>query len=334
MTSGNGVRATEQSPESTSDNRSPVSGSRRRGRARTELPAPLEEIQIGYVAQLKSAPVDDDTRRAYASRVRQYLAWLGAAQVDADPLADPHARDGAVRDYRVHLQTVARRTPATINTVLAAIADFYVRSGLGVPDVARLDLPQRAPRALPARQGTRWLRAVQRCLNPRDRVLALLPFYAGLRIGETVALDVADVSLSARKGHVVVRSGKGGRYREIPLHPELREQLGIWINDERPAWPGAATNPALFLNARGGRLGVRGASHILARLAEDAGIDAEDFTSHVLRHTFGTTLVRGGHDLVLVAELMGHRRLETTRGYALPSAADRERAINSLPTDR
>ena len=79
---------------------------------------------------------------------------------------------------------------------------------------------------------------------------------------------------------------------------------------------------------------MRGASDILARLADDAGIDAEDFTSHVLRHTFGTTLVRGGHDLVLVAELMGHRRLETTRGYALPSAADRERAINSLPTDR
>ena len=89
----------------------------------------------------------------------------------------------------------------------------------------------------------------------------------------------------------------------------------------------------LALN-RGGRLGVRGARDILARLAEDAGIEAEDFTSHVLRHTFGTTLVRGGHALVLVAELMGHRRLETTRGYALPSATDRERAINSLPTDR
>ena len=56
------------------------------------------------------------------------------------------------------------------------------------------------PRALPAREGTRWLRAVQRCLNPRHRFLALLPFYAGLRIGEAVALDVADVSLSARKG--------------------------------------------------------------------------------------------------------------------------------------
>ncbi len=49
-----------------------------------------------------------------------------------------------------------------------------------------------------------------------------------LRIGEAVALDVADVSLSARKGLVVVRSGKGGRCREIPLHPKLREQLAIY----------------------------------------------------------------------------------------------------------
>ena len=68
-------------------------------------------------------------------------------------------------------------------------------------------------------------------------------------------------------------------------------------------------------------------------LASEADLD-EDFTSHVLRHTFGTTLVRAGHDLVLVAELMGHRRLETTRSYTRPGHADRERAIASLPTDR
>src|SRR6266849_5167251 len=100
MASGKGVGATERGPKSTSDNGSVVSGPRRRGRAPTELPAALEEIHAGYVAQLRISPVDDDTRRAYASRVRQYLAWLGAAQVDGDPLADPHARDGAVRDYR------------------------------------------------------------------------------------------------------------------------------------------------------------------------------------------------------------------------------------------
>ena len=86
-------------------------------------------------------------------------------------------------------------------------------------------------------------------------------------------------------------------------------------------------------NHRGGRLTTSGARDVLVALAVEAHLE-EEFTSHVLRHTFGTTLVRSGHDLVLVAELMGHRRLETTRGYTRPSRADRERAIGSLPTDR
>jgi len=92
------------------------------------------------------------------------------------------------------------------------------------------------------------------------------------------------------------------------------------------------TNPALILNRRGGRLSPRGAHDVLLAIADQAGI-GDDFTGHVLRHTFGTTLVRGGYDLVLVAELMGHARVETTRSYSLPTADDRERAINSLPTD-
>jgi integrase/recombinase XerC len=51
------------------------------------------------------------------------------------------------------------------------------------------------------------------------------------------------------------------------------------------------------------------------------------------RHTFGTRLVREGHDLVVVAELLGHARLDQTRRYSLPTQADRQHAINSLLTD-
>jgi site-specific recombinase XerC len=168
----------------------------------------------------------------------------------------------AVISERPHLQGVAKRKPSTTNTSLAAIADFYIRRGLGQPDVRRLELPRSAPRALTPREATRWLRAVQHRLRPRDRLLALLPFYAGLRIGEAVALDVDDVRLSARKGLLIVRSGKGERYCELPVHAELHENLAIWL-DERPDWPAAAINPALFLNHRGGRLTIRGARDIL-----------------------------------------------------------------------
>ena len=54
----------------------------------------------------------------------------------------------------------------------------------------------------------------------------------------------------------------------------------------------------------------------------------------MLRHTFTTNLIRAGQDLVLVAELTGHARLETVRRYSLPSERDKEKAIAALPTDR
>jgi site-specific recombinase XerD len=76
----------------------------------------------------------------------------------------------------------------------------------------------------------------------------------------------------------------------------------------------------------------------VATLADAAGQE-DEITARVLRHTFGTQLVRpadgrAGADLVLVAELMGHSRLETTRAYTRPTAADREKALDLLHVDR
>jgi len=62
-------------------------------------------------------------------------------------------------------------------------------------------------------------------------------------------------------------------------------------------------------------------------VASRAGLE---ISAHTLRHTCVTNLVRGGNDIVLVAELAGHRRLETTRRYSLPSAADRQAAMGAL----
>jgi integrase/recombinase XerC len=64
----------------------------------------------------------------------------------------------------------------------------------------------------------------------------------------------------------------------------------------------------------------------------DAGIDG--LSPHLLRHTCLTNLVRDGRDLVLVAEVAGHRRLETTRRYTRPDAAALREAMEALPDDR
>lgn len=289
----------------------------------------LATVLSEYTAKLASAPLSAQTRRTYTTKVRQYLVWLQTADTTGDPLREPAARDWAVRDYRRHLNIISKRAPATVNNALAAIDDFYTRWGLGPARAKRADLPTTAPRALTRRATVAFLREAERWPSPRDKAVALIPYYAGARISEIVGLDVDDVRLSARKGSLRLY-GKGEKVREVPIHPPLRAVLDDWLGERRD-WPGN-TGPALFLNQKGGRLSATSAHTIITTIATTAR-SGEKITAHTLRHTFATTLVRAGTDLVTVAELLGHAGLDRVRAYTQPTEDDKIKALNHLITD-
>ncbi|REF00662.1 tyrosine-type recombinase/integrase [Thermomonospora umbrina] len=308
------------------------------GRQHQAVPEAFTTVHTAYAESLARAPLDGDTRRAYDSRVRTFLAWLDRSGLDGDPLTDPHDRDFAVRDYKTHMKTVLHRASNTVNAHLTALDHFFTQLGLGPAVVRRDDAPKLAPRALDARQQKRYLRAVERRPLARDRAIGRLLFYSGVRIAELVALDDNDVPLSARKGKVIIRSGKGETSREIPLlDGTARASVTEW-RTERASWPGAPDNPALLINRRGGRLSTRAVDQLIDELATDADIvddaGALALSAHILRHTLATNLLRAGVDIVVVAELLGHARLDTTRRYTLPTHADLEDAVGCLPTDQ
>jgi site-specific recombinase XerD len=302
--------------------------------ATTPLAEPYASALARYETDVARSGLGEATRAKYVSRVRAFLLWLAEGDVDGDPLTDPAAAVWAIRDYRAYLKTTRKLADSTLNGTLAALDDFYERRGQGRPRVAREDVTRRtAPRALTDRDTRRYLRAVEQA-DPRDRAVALLPLWAGLRIGEVVGLDVEDVALSARTGklRVLGKGSNGGKRREVPIKAELRPVLRAWL-DERARWRGADSSPALFLNRRsGGRLTDRAAREIITRLGAD--LEHEAFGPHVLRHTYATQLVRGGVDPVTVAELLGHASLETTRAYTLPSEDDKAKALDALLVDR
>lgn len=352
MTSGNTAEAAPRPVVSASgntgdDDQGPT-GDIDGGGAHSLLPLDFAAALAGYERALRAAPLAPATRAKYVSRVRGYLTWLAATGSEPDhdrapnpglrALTEPGARDGAVRDWRGWAKTVARQRPTTINNTLAAVDDFYTRRGLGPATARRETLPRRAPKALSARETVRYLRAVERCGSARDTVIALLPFYTGLRISEVVGLDVDDVALSARKGTLRVhgKGRDGGKIRELPLtRPELRAAFTAWLEHRRSR--AGADTPALLLNRRGGRLTDRAARSIITTLGDHAGLDTgpggNGFGPHTLRHTFATQLLRGGVDPVLVADLLGHADLGTLRVYSQPTDADREQALALLTTD-
>ncbi len=317
----------------------------------SSLPSPIpltsQAALTTYLQWLNKQPLAENTRRTYRVRVTQYCDFLtdyptryGDYGDYGDPLRERPARDYAVRDYKAHLLSVRHAKPSSVNLTLAALDHFYRFLGLDPPRVDREDLPQQAPKALEPGEQVRFLRAVERCASVRDRAIALLLFYTGLRIGEVTALDVDDAPVSARKGKVIVRLGKGQTYREVPLNAEVREALTAWLQKRSKARPHPQNaqdtrsgqdiegdQEALFLNRAGGRLSSRAIDSLLRRIAVEAGLA---LSAHTLRHTCLTNLVRQGTDLVLVAELAGHKRLETTRRYSLPSASEREAAMERL----
>ena len=290
--------------------------------------AHINSVLEGYLPWLDRQPFSPNTRIAYRRWVEQFVLYLNAyPAVNGDPLGVASARDYAVRDFKSHLKTIHHAKPASVNLALAALDHFYTRYlQMGHPRVEREELPNQAPRALSPEEQRRFLRAVDRQPNTRDQAIGTLLFYTALRISECVQLNVDDVMISERKGQVTVRMGKGNRYREVPLNASARSSLQAWLDDRHIQFPGTAES-ALFLTRRGNRCSIRSVDLVIRKIAQDAGLT---LSAHTLRHTCLTNLVRNGHDLVMVAELAGHKRLDTTRRYSLPSDEDRAMAMEGL----
>ena len=292
------------------------------------VPQDIELVLEDYRTYLHRAPLAEASRIAYRRRVSSFLTWLDQHDEHGhDALTDPLAREHAIRDYRRHLRVGLRRSPATCNAHLAAINNLTTWLGLGPSQAKAAVLPRSAPQALDEGEVRKLLRAAERRASPRDQALLVTLFATGLRLSEIAALDLDDVALSARKGLVTVRDGKGGKHRTVPLNTQAREALQAWL-DQRG--PDTQTSAAVFTGPSGKRLTDRAVDLVLRRIATDAGVP---FSAHVARHTAATRLVRDGVDIVLVAEILGHASLETTRRYSLPSEADRASALERLVVD-
>jgi site-specific recombinase XerC len=239
----------------------------------------LTDVLRRYRRWLSSQPLAERSKREYLRNVEAFCAWLGTVDDGGwggDPLSDRLAWDYVARDFKRFLKVERGLKPASVNLALASLDSLYRCLQLGAPNVRREELPQAASRALDVEEQRRLLRAAERA-SARDRAIVCTMLFATVRLAELVALDVDDVRVSARKGVLVVRSGKGDAYREVPLNALARQVLDEWLA-ERATIP-RVDERALFLSARGSRLSARATDSAISKVARDAGIEA---SAHVL----------------------------------------------------
>ncbi|SNT47240.1 integrase/recombinase XerD [Actinomadura meyerae] len=239
--------------------------------------------------------------------VRAFLLGLREGDADHPPLSAGSAARALVAVRGLHRfalrEGLAARDPA--HDVKPPTPPRRLPKAISLPEVERL---------LAAAAGPSGERGAARGL--RDRALLELLYGSGARISEAVGLDVDDLDL--RDGIARV-AGKGGKARVVPIGDYAREAVDAYLVRARPELAGAGRGgPALFLNARGGRLSRQGAWMVLRAAADRAQLS--EVSPHTLRHSFATHLLDGGADVRVVQELLGHASVTTTQVYTLVTA--------------
>jgi integrase/recombinase XerC len=289
-------------------------------------------------------------RRAADATVRTYLRDLRALAAHlAEAGAERPAERLELRDLRGFLAAgEAAREPATLQRKISALRAFYRflvrRCGaprnlaaelkaprlrrklphfLGVEQAAEVVEMPHTPAAGDARGGAR---APSLAARARDRALLELLYGSGLRVSELCGLDLGALDLEQGSARVL---GKGGKERIVPLGSKTRDALaeylalrpGLAPRKRRLREP--AANPrgaaqqheqALFLSARGTRLGVRQVQNLVKHYGMRATGSAA-LHPHALRHSCATHLLDAGADLRSIQELLGHASLSTTQRY-------------------
>jgi len=291
-----------------------------------------------FAASMRARDLSPATVRGYLADLQDFARWF--EQTNGEKPVPETVTPTDIREYRAWLQrrlkaaTVNRRLHALRAWLAWAQGEGFIQSNPAddvrlvretAPSLRWLDKRERyaLQRAAERILQTSRLRAPARwVVYERDALLVLFLLNTGLRAGEVVRLSVDDLTLSDRKGQVIVR-GKGNKQRTVHLNADARKAVRRWVKVREEAGVAAPT-----LWSTGGALTTRTVQRAVQRVAKEARL--ENVTPHVLRHTFAKSLIDAGAGLEQVAELLGHSSIETTRRYVQPGENDLAKAVEAL----
>jgi integrase/recombinase XerD len=293
--------------------------------------------------------LSDNTISSYTGDIARWRSYLESVGVSIGQATPEHVTDylGRLRSGRPPAPRPYKATSvARMLVSLRSLYGWLCREGrLASDPTARTGSPVRPrslPKAISLDQVTRLIELPGDTMaGIRDRAILETLYGAGLRISELVDLDVDDLHLDEKT--ILVRKGKGGKGRRLPIGGGARGAIETYLTTVRPELAKKSRHEtargALWLNLQGGRLTRQGCWKLLKRHARSAGL-AEAVSPHTLRHSFATHMLDAGADIRVVQELLGHSSLTTTQIYTFVSerrlrevyASAHPRARSPLPS--
>jgi integrase/recombinase XerC len=253
-------------------------------------------------------------RRLSAATLRNYAHAIGLLLKETTSL---EALEPAQARRYIAMLHAKGASPRTLALTLSAWRGLYRWLARHRGFAANPVLGIRAPRAGRPLPKALSVEAAQRLLdgefeesplNLQDAAMFELLYSSGLRVGELVALDLAD---QPSQGEVTV-TGKGSKTRTVPVGAKARAALERWLLVRNQVCTTAEA--ALFVGARGRRITPSRVWQRLGAWARRRGL-AEHVHPHMLRHSFASHMLQSSQDLRAVQELLGHASISTTQVY-------------------
>jgi integrase/recombinase XerC len=259
-------------------------------------------------------------KRASLHTVSSYRRDLERLANYCDDKQLPNWIDLKQGDIRAHIAARHRKGigAKSLQRELSAIRSFFVyllKNQLAETNPAQhVKAPKQArslPKTLDVDQVVGLLEAgTSSVLEIRDVAMFELFYSSGLRLSELAALDLNDINLNDRS--LIVRSGKGGKSRVLPIGSKAVTAIGTWLQERLKL--AQLPEDALFVTTKGRRLGSRSIELRLGRWCKTKGIQTH-IHPHMLRHSFASHLLESSQDLRAVQELLGHSNIGTTQIY-------------------
>lgn len=289
-----------------------------------------EEELDAFLIWMKDAGYTSYTQKSYLSDVREFLSRMDGRALKSVKKFHVVSFLSSVRERGVSDST-RNRKHASVSCFFKALIELELYTDNPAMGIKKSKMDKhRAPVFLDESDLGKFLQAIEGKHRQRNLAVFLLMAYMGLRVGEVHALNIADFNVERRLLSVY---GKGRKWRSIPVPEAVCTVLQQAIEDRLSPWRSKET--AMFISQKCRRLSIRCIQQIAAdtfdRFQEEVPPERRStYSSHKLRHSFATMLLRKGADLRTVQELLGHSSIQTTTIYTHITSREKEEAVGRL----
>lgn len=211
-------------------------------------------------------------------------------------------------DYGLNAASRARKI-ATIRSFYNYLTNkVHLIRDNPVKDLDSPKLKKTLPKYLTLDESVKLLESVDGANRERDYAILTLFLNCGLRISELCGLDLQDIQDEALRV-----LGKGNKVRIVYLNEACKGAINDYLKVRRPI--SGRDGNALFLSSRNARITKSTVHALVKKHIGAAGLDAQEYSSHKLRHTAATLMLQNGVDVRAVQEVLGHEHLNTTEIY-------------------